>query len=100
MLAKSIAIGVDGIKYVIHGCVGYSGNKTECEVYALAIWCHFIVLVLVIATQMENSGTFSVSGTLIFIVLLETLEHTHKVCYYVKNVHHGMQPCREVSVNK
>ena len=56
--------------------------------------------VLVIATQMDNSGTFSVSGILVLIVLLETLEHTLKVCYYVWNVHHGMQPCREVSVNK
>ena len=63
------------------GCVGkkmYNRNKTECEVHALAVWCYFILLVLVIATQMENSG--------IFIVLLETLEQTHKVCYYVGNV--------------
>ena len=71
---------------------------TECEVYALAIPCHFILLVLVTATQMENS-IFIVPGTLIFIVLLETLEQTRKVCY-VGNVHHGMQPCSGVSVNK
>ena len=79
----------------MHGCVGkkkYNSNKTECEVYALAIWCHFIVLVFVIAMQMENSGTFSVSGILIFTVLLETLEHTHKVFYYVGNVHHVCNP--------
>ena len=70
----------------MYGCVGkkkYSGIKTECEVYALVTWCHFIVLVPVIATQMENSDIFSMSGILIFTVLLETLEHTLKVCYYV-----------------
>ena len=78
----------------------YNRNKTECEVHASAIWYYFILLVLVIATQMENSGIFIVPGILIFIVLLETLEQTPKVCYYVGNVHHGMQPCSGVSVNK
>ena len=76
------------MNYALYGNVGkkmYNRNKTECEVYAL--WCYFILLVLVIATQMEYSGIFIVPGILIFIVLLETLEQTHKVCYYVGNVH-------------
>ena len=51
--------------------------------------------VLVIATQMDNSGTFSMSGILVLIVLLETLEHTHIMSGMFTTI------CNpEVSVNK
>ena len=52
------------------------------------------------ACYSHTNGELIVPGTLVFIVSLETLEHTHKECYYVGNVHHSMQPCREVSMNE